>query len=55
MIDDDAVALSESTATGTGLDDVPARFVPGDNALIAFGTFAEVLVIDAPDVGAANR
>jgi hypothetical protein len=35
-------------------DDLAARLVAGDHALVAFGPFAEMLVIDAANVGAAD-
>ena len=39
---------------GPAFDDLAARLVAGDHALVAFGALAQVLVIDAADVGAAD-
>ena len=54
VIDDDAVAHAEAAAAGARLDDLAARLVAGDHALVAFRAFAQVLVIDAADVRAAD-
>ena len=54
MIDDDAVAFLELPAAGADLDDLAARLVAGDHALVAFGALAEMLVVNAADVGAAD-
>ncbi len=54
VVDDHAVAFAELAAAGPGLHDLAARFVARDDALVAFGAFAEVLVINAADVGAAD-
>ena len=54
VIDDDAVAHAEAAAAGAGLDDLAGGLVPGDHALVAFGTLAQMLVIDAADVRAAD-
>ena len=54
VIDDDAVAHAEAAAAGAGLDDLAAGLVAGDHALVAFGTLAQMLVIDAADVGTAD-
>ena len=45
---------AEAAAAGAGLDDLSARLVPGDHALVAFGALAKMLVIDAANVGAAD-
>ena len=54
MIDDHAIAHAESPAAGTGLHDLAARLVPRDHALVAFGTLAQVLVVNAADIRAAD-
>jgi hypothetical protein len=54
VIDDDAVVFLELAATGAGLDDLAGGLVAGDDALVALGAFAEMLVIDAANIGAAN-
>ena len=54
VIDDHAVAQAEAAASGTGLDDLAARFVTGHHALVALGALAQMLVIDAADVRTAD-
>ena len=54
VIDNDAVTHAEAPASGAGLDDLPAGLVAGHYALVAFGALAEMLVIDAAYVGAAD-
>src|SRR5215471_9143279 len=55
VIHDHALALAEPPAAGTGLDNLPARLVARDHALVALRTLAEMLVIDTPDIRPANR
>ena len=56
VVDDDAVALREAAAAGAAPDDLPAGLVPRDHPrLVALRPLAEVLVVDAADVGAADR
>jgi hypothetical protein len=54
VIDEDAITDLETSATGAGLDNLTGGLVAGDDSAIAFGTFAEMLVIDAADVGPAD-
>ncbi len=54
VINDDTVAHAEAAASGTRLHDLPAGLVPRHHALVAFGTLAQMLVIDAADVRAAD-
>jgi hypothetical protein len=54
VIHDHAVAHAEAAAARARLDDLPARLVAGHHALVAFRTLAQVLVIDAADVRAAD-
>ena len=54
VIDDDAVACFEAAAARAGGDDLAARLMASDDALVAFGSLAEMLVVDAANVGAAN-
>jgi len=53
VIYDYTVAQAETPASGTGLHDLPARFVACHHALVALGAFAQVLVIDAAYVRTA--
>ena len=56
VVDDDAVAHLEAPAARAGGHDLPARLVARDHArLVALGPLAEVLVVDAADVRAADR
>jgi hypothetical protein len=50
-----AITGFEPAATGTGLYDEARGLVPGNHSLVSLGTLAEVLVIDATDIGAADR
>ena len=54
VIDNHAVAGLEAAAARARGDDLAARLVPGDHALVAFGALAQVLVIDAANIGAAD-
>jgi hypothetical protein len=54
VIDDRAVTFLELLAVGADGDDLPARLVSGDDALVALRAFAKMLMVDAPDVGAAD-
>jgi hypothetical protein len=54
VIDDDSVANSETPAAGAGLYDLTAGLMTGNNPLISFRAFAEVLVIDASDIRATD-
>jgi hypothetical protein len=54
VIDNDPIALRKTTTTRPDLYDLTAGFVTGDDSLIAFGTSAEVLVINAANVGTTN-
>ena len=54
MIDDDAVAGRETPAAGAGLLDLAGRFVSGDDALVALGALAQVLVVNAADIRPAD-
>src|SRR5208337_3983715 len=54
VVDDDAIAGLEAAAPRTFRDNLAAGFVAGNNALISFRAFSEVLVINAADVGAAD-
>jgi hypothetical protein len=50
VIHDHAVAYLETAATRTGFDNLSAWFVAGDYSLVAFRTFAKMLVVDCADV-----
>src|ERR1035441_7568606 len=54
VIHNHPVAHAEAAASRARLDDLPARFVTGHHALIAFRTLAQVLVIDAAYVRTAD-
>ena len=54
MIHDHAIAFAEAAASGAGLHDLPARLVPGDHSLVAFRPLAQMLVINAADIRAAD-
>src|SRR5271165_3708458 len=54
MVDDHAAAFGEAAATGADLDDLAAGLVAGDHSLVAFGALAQVLMVDAADVGTAD-
>jgi hypothetical protein len=54
VINDHAIAGLEAAAALAGSNYLAAWLVAGDHALVSFGTFAEVLVIDAANVGAAD-
>src|SRR3954451_21921733 len=54
MVDDDPVADRQLPAGGADGDDLPARFVAGDDPLIRLGSAAEVLAVDRTDVAAAD-
>ena len=55
VIDDDAIARFEAAAARSRGDDLAAGLVPGDHSLVAFGAFAQMLVINAANIGAADR
>jgi hypothetical protein len=48
-------AQPEAPAAVPDLLDLAAWFMSGDNALVSLWPFAKVLVIDATDIGTANR
>jgi hypothetical protein len=50
VINDDAISGMEAAASGPGFDDLTGGLVAGNDSLIAFRPFAQVLVIDAADV-----
>jgi hypothetical protein len=54
VIHDDAIAQAESPAAGPRFHDLAARFVARDDALVAFRSLAQVLVINAADVRPAD-
>ncbi len=54
VVEDDAVALFEALDAGTDLDDLPARLVATDHALIGLGTMTQMFTIDSTDVAAAD-
>ena len=55
VVHNHAIAGLEAAAARAFSDDLAAGFMAGDDALVAFRAFAEVLVIDAADVGTADR
>jgi hypothetical protein len=54
VIDDHAIANLEATAARPGSDDLTRGLVAGDDTLVAFRTFAQVLVIDGANVRTAD-
>src|ERR1022692_4001411 len=54
VIDDHPVAHAETPAAGSCLHDLAGRLVPRHHSLVSFRSLAEVLMIDAPDIGAAD-
>ena len=54
VIHDDAVAHGEAAASGAGLHDLAAGLVACHHALVTFRTLAQMLVINAADVRAAD-
>src|SRR5579864_1104437 len=55
VIHDHAVADFKAPATLSHLDDFAAWLMAGDNSLVTFGSLAEMLVINAADIGTADR
>src|ERR1035438_675296 len=54
VVNDYAIARPEAAAALAGGHNQPSGFVSDDDALIAFRTFAKMLVIDAADIRAAD-
>jgi len=54
VIDNDSISRLEAPAAGTGFHNLAAGFMTSDDALIAFRTFAQMFVIDAADIRAAD-
>ena len=55
VVDHHPVAHGEPPAARADRDDLAARLVPGDDALVGLRPVAEVLAVDRPDVAAADR
>jgi hypothetical protein len=53
VIDDHTITLAETTAAWSDPDDLTARFVPGNHALIALRPFAQMLVVNTSNIRAA--
>src|SRR5208337_797370 len=54
VVDHHSVTGPELLAARPHLDDLPARLVTRDHALVALGALAQMLAVDRPDVAAAN-
>ena len=55
VIHDYSVAHAKTSASWTNIYDLTARLVSCDHSLIAFGAFAQVLVVNTSNVGTTNR
>src|ERR1022692_2964893 len=54
VIDDHPVAHAETPAAGTCLHDLAGRLAPRHHSLVSFRSLAQALMIDAPDIRAAD-
>jgi hypothetical protein len=54
VIYNNPIADFKPSASWTSIDNLSCRLVTGNNALVAFRPLAEMLVVDAPNVRAAN-
>ena len=55
MVEHHAVALLKPPHAGAGCDNLSTRLMPGHHArLVAFRPLAQMLVVDAADIGAAD-
>jgi hypothetical protein len=54
VVNDDSIALRKTTASRSGLHNLTARFVTGDDSLITLRALPEVFVVNAANVGTAN-
>jgi hypothetical protein len=55
VIHDDPVTRFESPAPFPSFHDLARRFMPRNDALISFGSFAKVFIIDATNIGTTYR
>jgi hypothetical protein len=55
VVNKNAVSGFKPAASRSRLHDESGRLVPGNHALVSFGTLAKVFMIDATDIGAADR
>jgi len=55
VVHDHPVSRGKPAAAGTDRDDLTARLMTGDDALVRLRTLAEVLAVDGADVTAADR
>jgi hypothetical protein len=54
VIYDHSIAHAEAPAARPGFYDLAAGFMTRNHSLVSFGTFTQVLVINAANVGTAN-